>query len=467
MSSARAFRSANPVTPIRGVHLDLKGVPPTPSRLLELLRIFAAARYNAVLVEWEDAFPWTVDERFRSPTAYSSAVIRQFCSAAADLGIEVIPLVQCLGHMETPLNISGYENLRELPHDAFVLHPLAPGARELVQSMVDDVLRLMPATRFLHLGGDEAWSLGQNPATADAIARNGKAALYLQHVGPILDTLISRGIRPILWHDMMIEWDSDALKALSAKADLMAWGYRGHPDDTSSHFNTRHLQRLHDHGLTLWGGTAYKGADGHNIDLPDPAARYLNASAWVDVAGRFPFSGIIATGWSRYSTHRLQCEPIDATLDVLVGVGILLHEGELPSGASDIILGVLEEVGEKDHFTACRSAMTALTSARVRGWKAVQNLREQIALSRGDVRRRGSAWEARFLGILHEVVEAAEAAAAEVRRTLAGCVEPVWIEEYLASRISPLRDELTALDLEAQNVDPAAWEAARLGRLGY
>ncbi len=36
-------------------------------------------------------------------------------------------------------------------------------------------------------------------------------------------------------------------------------------------------------------------------------------------------------------------------------------------------------------------------------------------------------------------------AAAEVRRAFGGLVEPVWIEEYLETRIVPLREELADL----------------------
>lgn len=107
------FASDRPAVPVCGIHLDLKGVPPTPQRLLSLLKVIAAARYNALLVEWEDMFPWTVDVRFRCETAYTPEQVADFACAASDLGLEIVPLVQCLGHMETPLSVLGYEPLRE------------------------------------------------------------------------------------------------------------------------------------------------------------------------------------------------------------------------------------------------------------------------------------------------------------------------------------------------------------------
>ena len=225
MTGSELFKAAQPVIPIRGVHPDLKGMPPTADRFVELLKVFAAARYNVVLVEWKDAFPWTVDERFRSPTAYTAEDIHCFREAARILGLEIIPLVQCLGHMETPLSVPGYEHLREVPDDSSVLNPLAAGARALIKKMVDDVLNLMPEVRHFHLGGDEAWSMGKNPQTRDYIDEHGRGALYLQHVEPLLDSLNARGIRPILWHDMMIDWDSEVLRSLAARSDLLTWGY--------------------------------------------------------------------------------------------------------------------------------------------------------------------------------------------------------------------------------------------------
>ena len=45
------------------------------------------------------------------------------------------------------------------------LNPLAPGARELIQAMADDVLARMPGVRHFHLGGDEARTFGRHPET--------------------------------------------------------------------------------------------------------------------------------------------------------------------------------------------------------------------------------------------------------------------------------------------------------------
>ena len=434
------FQHSSPVVPQRGAHLDLKGMPPTSERFVELPALLAAARYNVVLVEWEDAFPWTVDTRFRSSTAYSPETVRRFAAAAREHGLEVVPLVQCLGHMETPLSVPGAERLREAEDDPSTLNPLAPGARELIESMVDDVLRLLPETRYFHLGGDEARRLGTHPATAAYLAAHGKGALYLQHVGPILDRLNARNVRPVLWHDMMVEWDDEALRALAPRCDLMVWGYNGHPDSTPHHFNSRHIRRFRDLGLALWGATCFKGADGMTADFPDLARRQANASAWVDVAQRFGMKGLVATGWSRYSAFTAACETLEASLDALITIGLMLHDGEPPAGGAEAVAAALDALGEGARFRECREAMRLLDSVRRNGWTECRTLVELHALHTRFPPRGHPLLARPTLRYAGNIMKTGCEAEEKVRRALAGRVEPVWIDEYLHTRLAPLRE---------------------------
>jgi hypothetical protein len=452
-STQTLFTAATPVVPKRGINLDLTGVPPTADRLLQLLELFAAARYNVVLVQWEDTFPWTVDERFRSPAAYSPEEIVRFCEKAAALGLELIPLVQCLGHMETPLSVPGYEHLREVPDDESGLNPLAAGARELIQSMVNDVLTLMPDVRYLHLGGDEARTFGLNPETEAYIDVHGKGALYLHHVEPILDALNRRNIRPILWHDMMVDWDSDALSALGSTCDLMVWGYDGHPDDAPATHNTACIERFVEHGMTLWGASAYKGCEGnaperHSSDLPDLPERQENALAWAELAQRFDLAGVVATAWSRWAVDTVQCVPIDGALDALVLVAACLHDGQAPSGGASACVDALAAWGEKERFDACHAAMVKLTSLRRRGWSTVMHARQQITLATMDTRRtsaRNPRLGLKPLGQLGGIVKEAERLEDEIRHCFNGLMVPASIEEYIATRLKPFHDEYAEL----------------------
>ncbi len=434
----------SPIVPIRAVHLDLKGLPPTPARLLSLLDLFAALRYNAVLVEWEDMFPWTVDERFRCETAYSPEVVSQFVAKAKSLNIELIPLVQCLGHMETFLRPMDYAHLREIPDQCDGLNPLAKGARELVQRLVDDVLQLMPGIKYFHLGGDEAWTLGTHPDTKAFIAEHGKAELYLRHVRPLLDNLAERSIRPILWHDMMMEWDHAALGEMGRRADLCAWGYRGRPDNTGDHHSAARLQPFLDAKVPLWGAGAYKGADGSNIDLPNIPSRRENAEGWAAIAPRFHFRGLIATAWSRYNTNIQQCEPIDTSLDALALLGFIFHDGVAPTepGAID---AALESAGELADFRRRRTILEQFSRYRRDAWLQVQDFRERRALIKKDPRRTGTSQPEKMMTRLSSTVQKLISFANDFRQAMSGAVDDVWITRYLDERIDPIQEEMADL----------------------
>jgi len=448
------FSKQSPMVERRGVHMDLKGLPPTADRFVGLLKIFAAARYNVVLVEWEDSFPWTVDRRFRSPAAYTPDDIKRFNRVAKEVGIELVPLVQCLGHMQTPLSVPGYEKLREVPDNSGCLCPVAPGSRELIQGMVDDVLKLMPDVKHFHLGGDEAWQLGQNPKSKTFVDKHGKGALYLHHVEPILDSLNGRNIRPILWHDMMIHWDSKALRSLAKKSDLMTWGYGGDPMTQKKHCSPKIFKRFSEHGITLWGATAYKGAEGYNVDLPDIPERAANAKAWTRVTKHFKYKGVVATAWSRYATDTVQCVPIDSALDSAINVGVILHDGVEPAGGLQACVDALEELGEKKRFEACKKAMYRMAKTRKRAWQLVQQNREQIALinvdpRRASARQKGKTW----LQYLKWTVEKAERVGGEMRKSFGGLIPDVFIEEYIASRVGPLVIELEDIKAEYEKLN--------------
>ncbi len=440
------FREPLPKIGIRALHLDLKGLPPTFERLIDLLAVVRAARYNALVVEWEDMFPWTVDEGFRCETAYTPDDVRAFHEAAAREGLEVIPLVQCLGHMETPLRLERYRHLREVPDSASDLNPLAQGARELVAAMVEDVLRLSPGVRRLHLGGDESFLFGSHPDTRAYIEGHGKGALYLHHVEPLLDRLRARDIRPILWHDMMVEWDDAALQALADKADLCVWGYRGHPDAAEQHYNTRHAERFHACGIRLWYGTAYKcGADRSADVVEHVEAREENALGWMDVARRIPGQGVIATAWSRNHTNGTQYVPIDAALDSLVRVGVILHDGAPCQADRESLLAFLEAHGERERFEACWEACRRLTQTRRAGWAAVQEAHQQIACSTLDARRRESRGARGPVERLVPVLQKAEDAGEACRQAFQGLLPGLWIERYLGERLVPLREQCAML----------------------
>ncbi|MEO0515601.1 MAG: family 20 glycosylhydrolase, partial [Planctomycetota bacterium] len=378
-STTPCFHAQSPAVNVRGVHLDLKGLAPTFDRLMALLDHFAAMRFNAVLIEWEDMFPWHFDESLRSADCYSDKQVTQIVQRCDALGLSLIPLIQSLGHLENVLKRDTYGHMREVKSRTDCLNPLAEGAGEIIRAMIDDVLGAMPGVRWFHLGGDEAWVFGSHPDTAAYIQKHGAAALYCRHLNPLLDHLADHGIRPILWHDMMMEWDEADLRAIGQKCDLMVWGYRGTPDDRQHHHRRETLDRLAASGVPMWGSSAYKGADGPYRDLPDAEARRVNHVGWADAAQHYGMVGVVSTGWSRYAFSRVQVEPIDACLRELAMVAILFHEGEWPAEGWAACDTLLQRLGEFESTIKLRDQLAVLEETRNEAWQRARQLKEHLA----------------------------------------------------------------------------------------
>tara|TARA_Y100000589_G_scaffold327854_1_gene370617 strand:+ start:142 stop:1476 length:1335 start_codon:yes stop_codon:yes gene_type:complete len=418
---------------IRALHLDLKGLPPTADRLMALPRIAAVGGYNALLVEWEDAFPWVCDSRFRSPTAYSRHTVREFAQAASDQGIQLIPLVQCLGHMETPLRY--HTHLREIPDRPEVLNVTADGAQQLIEDMIADVLDVLDDVNYFHLGGDEARCLGEHPDTAKAIKQSSKQQVYLEHITPFCQTLSARGIRPILWHDMMCNWSDDSLKQLASMADLCAWHYHGDPS-VSGLCTLDILKRFDDAGIKLWLGAAYKGADGADADLPNPEKRIANVQAWMKLHEQIPFVGGVATGWSRHATPGMQNEPIDAALDVMLAVGWTLRDGQVPPLLRCV--QALESIGEEQLFTDCKQVMTQLADSRRAAWHMVVQIHQQLAMESVCPEKQGSRILPTITGYLDNYIADVQRDGLAMKQIFDGLIDACWLDEYLQVRTQSL-----------------------------
>jgi hexosaminidase len=66
--------------------LDLKGAAPKPEYLFDLLPFFANLHFNAILIEYEDMFPyWDEISILARKNAYNSSIISQICKVPSTL----------------------------------------------------------------------------------------------------------------------------------------------------------------------------------------------------------------------------------------------------------------------------------------------------------------------------------------------------------------------------------------------
>ena len=431
-------------------HIDLKGMPPVFERLLKHLELYAAAGYTAVLVEWEDMFPWKFNKKLRNPNAYTPEQIEVFAQHAGELGLEVIPLVQSLGHMEFVLGWPEFSHLREMPERMDGLNPALPEAGELISTLIDEVLELLPETRRFHLGGDEVYTLGQSEQNKKFIEQYGKDTLYLNHMAPLLYKLSSRGITPMLWCDMMHDWPEDKLKTLADKAELIAWGYQKNAIINSAHSSKKHIINMLEQGIKVWGALACKGADAIDGILPDYDARMGNAGDWIEIANELQLEGLIATAWSRYDSTNVNCDPLEGALDCVIAGG-LLRKGAIPEKYE--VKAFLAIHNEEEEFEKRRQILAEFDYAKQQTWAWIIRTKQLDYLK--DANRCQEVLNMRnHYSHAQRNMKIVLKTATILEKEFSGLCFPNDIKRFLEERLTPLNLELKHLETRIKKVYP-------------
>ncbi|XP_007957982.1 hexosaminidase D [Orycteropus afer afer] len=301
---------------MRIVHLDLKGAPPKISYLSEIFPLFRALGANALLVEYEDMFPYEGHLKLlRAQHAYSPSEIREILYLARQNELEVIPLVQTFGHMEFVLKHDAFSHLREVALFPNTLNPHKAESLALVTAMVDQVMELHGGTRWLHIGCDEVYYLGEGEASRQWLQQeqNSKAKLCLSHMTAVAGHVLAHQptTTPLVWDDMLRDMPEDLLQesGLPQLVEPVLWDYGA---DLDIHGKVVLMEKFQKCGFPrLWAASAFKGATGPHQALTPIEHHLRNHLQWLWVAQAGPaglLQGIVLTGWQRYDHFAVLCE---------------------------------------------------------------------------------------------------------------------------------------------------------------
>ncbi|MBI2441383.1 MAG: family 20 glycosylhydrolase [Lentisphaerae bacterium] len=213
--------------PIRGVHLDCRAQMLRFERVREIFHDLVRWGYNAVLLEYEDHFPYRGRlKSIASADALTLQQVKELARLARALGLQIIPLVQCLGHLTYVLRLPAFRRLTEgyprtLP---YAVCPAEPKARTLFREMVAQVLAVHTESRYFHLGGDEVLL---EPDCPRCRAQNPGAAISKRLVDHYLDRadwVRGRGPDPIVWGDLILAHPRQR-ERLRGRVTIMDWDY--------------------------------------------------------------------------------------------------------------------------------------------------------------------------------------------------------------------------------------------------
>lgn len=310
----------------RIVHLDLKGAPYKPQYFTELFAYFNRIQATGILLEWEDMFPFKGRLAGAvNKNAYSMETVETILKEAQKHRLQIIPLVQTMGHLEWILKLEQFSHLREDARFPQVICFSDDEAWDLIKEMIEEVADVhkkfeMP---FFHIGADEAFQIGICNASISRIQKEySRERLMLWHIARTAKFVKETysGTQVLAWHDMLIsamESDIEDYK-LTDLIQPVLWSYA---EDLDIYLPRSTWMMLRNFG-SVWGSSAWKGADGPARYSTNANHYVKNHESWIKqytmVYQDFNvFEGLIMTGWSRYDHFAVLAETIPVALPTL------------------------------------------------------------------------------------------------------------------------------------------------------
>ncbi len=195
-----------PVLALRGVYMNLRTTIATPKSMDALKRMidtFAQLKLNTLFFEIADNMHY---DRLSFPqkekTAFSKAQVKELVAYARARHFEVIPTYQMLSHcswiLSNPKNVA----LLEKPSDRSwntTWCPSNPAVYDFMKDILDETIEVFQP-RYFHACIDEIGPLGE----CEKCRKEKPSQLLLKTIIHLHDALTTRGIKTIMWQDMLL-----------------------------------------------------------------------------------------------------------------------------------------------------------------------------------------------------------------------------------------------------------------------
>lgn len=281
----------------------------------EVIELLSAMGLNVMMLYMEDVyeledFPYFGYLRGR----YSKKELKELDDYAHQFGIELIPCIQTLAHMDQFLyweEMAGkYIDLDN------VLNVGSQQVKELIENIITQLSKVFRSRR-IHLGMDEAYNLGRGKY-ADEHGMRKKSDIMREHLAFVLDVCEKNGLRPMIWDDMFVrEYAADGKVTIPEGMDLMYWDYY---NNTKKHYieNIEVRKKFSSHVMFAGGAWKWTGYAPHhaktlaatNASLTackEEGIKEVMTTAWADDGCECPISAMLF-GTALFAEHGYQEE---------------------------------------------------------------------------------------------------------------------------------------------------------------
>jgi glycosyl hydrolase family 20 len=208
---------------LRGVSDDIsRGQTSMMEDFKQLVRTMARWKMNLYTPYMEDMFELTSHPGFTQDRgAFSAEQARELCKYAARYHVRVVPIFQCLGHLENVLKEPEYEPLAEFPG----AHCLSPAVEETYDFIGDALTEVAAAfdDEFLHVGCDESWDIGRGQSRAMK-KQHGLSGTHAIHYNKVHTMVTDLDRRMLMYGDIILN-NPRILDKIDRNIVIVDWHY--------------------------------------------------------------------------------------------------------------------------------------------------------------------------------------------------------------------------------------------------
>ncbi|MBQ7994978.1 MAG: beta-N-acetylhexosaminidase [Bacilli bacterium] len=203
-------------------------------KMKEYILVHALFGMNRFLLYIEDLYEIEGEPYFGYLRGrYTKEEIKEVVDYASLFGIEIVPCIQTLSHLNQALPWEVYAPIRETNQTLLMGEPKT---YEFIEKMISTI-KGMFKTNVIHIGMDEAFDLGMGRFLYENKLID-KTQEFLKHLNKVVDICHKYGLKPMMWEDMFFHLSaknsnwydnktklSDEVKALIPDVGLVYWDY--------------------------------------------------------------------------------------------------------------------------------------------------------------------------------------------------------------------------------------------------
>ena len=188
-----------PDIPERAIHYDTKHHQDKLDYVKTFIKELARYKINIMVWEWEDKFLYPSHPEIGAPGAFTTKEIQGLTDYAANYHVQIVPLVQGLGHVSFILKWPQFAAMREIPASNWEFCPLKESSYQLLFDLWKDAMNATKGSVYLHIGSDETYELGLCEDCKRKAAEIGKNGLYHLFADKAAKYIQSAGRKPMIW----------------------------------------------------------------------------------------------------------------------------------------------------------------------------------------------------------------------------------------------------------------------------